>query len=105
MLVEAQGGRGQSRGSCHVQSGSQVKLWEAVRQGRGQRVIRTAGSRLGKGMGRSQGNCSHENGKGRNLQHTGESESVEKEAKENKANEGERKQGLGEGLSYCRYWQ
>lgn len=51
LLVEAQGGRGQSRGSCHVQSGSQVKLWEAVRQGRGQRVIRTAGSRLGKGMG------------------------------------------------------
>lgn len=43
--------RPEHRGSCHVQSGSQVKLWEAVRQGRGHRVIRTAGSRLGKGMG------------------------------------------------------
>lgn len=43
--------RPEHRGSCCVQSGSQVKLWESVRQGRGHRVIRTAGSRLGKGMG------------------------------------------------------
>lgn len=34
-------------------------------------------------------NCSHENGKGRNSQLMGESESVEKEAKENKGNKGE----------------
>lgn len=34
-----------------------------------------------------------------------ESELVEKEAKENKGSEGERKWGLGEGPSCCRYWQ
>lgn len=34
-----------------------------------------------------------------------ESELVEKEAKESKGSEGERKWGLGEGPSCCRYWQ